>query len=39
MANPLLGKVVTAVFLAKDRGAIRFDLEDGKSIIARADGD
>lgn len=37
--NPLVGKVIKSVFLAKDKGAIRFDLESGESIVARADGD
>lgn len=37
--NPLVGKTITKVFLADDGGAIRFDLGDGTSIMARADGD
>lgn len=37
--NPLIGKVVTAVFLADDGGAIKFDIEDGEVIIATAEGD
>lgn len=36
--NPLIGKTVAAVFVAKDKGAIRFDLGD-ETIIVRADGD
>lgn len=35
----LVGKKITAVFLAKDQQAIRFDIKDGEPIIARADGD
>ena len=35
----LLGKVITSIWLAADRGAIKFDLSTGESIIARADGD
>ena len=37
--NPLVGKVVTAVYLANDGGAIRFDIDGGEPIVARADGD
>jgi hypothetical protein len=37
--NPLIGKVVMAVYLAEDGGAIRFDIEGGNPVIARADGD
>ena len=37
--NPLIGKVIRAVFLASDGAAIRFDLEGGESLIVRADGD
>lgn len=36
--NALIGKNVTAVWLAEDGGAIKFDFGDGQ-IIARADGD
>jgi hypothetical protein len=39
MANPLIGKTIDKVFLAKDKGAIRFVLDNGTDIIARADGD
>lgn len=39
MNNALIGKIVTAVYLAADKGAIRFDTADGQQIIARADGD
>lgn len=37
--NPLIGKTIQAVFLAEDSQAIKFDLKDGDSIIALADGD
>lgn len=37
--NPLIGKTVRAVYLAADGGAIRFDLDDGESLVVRADGD
>jgi hypothetical protein len=37
--NVLVGKVVTGVFLAEDGHAIKFEVEDGKPIIARTDGD
>lgn len=36
--NPLLGRVITAIYLADDRKAIRFDLGD-EQIIALVDGD
>ncbi len=40
--NPLIGKVITAIFIADDREAIKFVLNDGMSnseIVARCDGD
>lgn len=37
--NVLIGKTVTAVYLASDKKAIRFDLDSNEQIIARADGD
>ncbi len=37
--NPLVGKRVTAVWLADDQQAIKFDVEGAEPIIARADGD
>jgi hypothetical protein len=37
--NPLVGKKITAVYLAEDGCAIKFDIEGGKPIIARAYGD
>lgn len=36
---PLIGKTITAVYLAEDDEAIRFDLSDGTSVVARTDGD
>lgn len=37
--NPLIGKKVVAVYLAEDKKAIKFDVEDGEPIIAKTDGD
>lgn len=37
--NPLIGKTITAIYLASDKKAIRFDLKEGDPIRARADGD
>lgn len=37
--NPLIGKVITAIYLADDRKALRFDVKDDEPVIARADGD
>lgn len=37
--NPLIGKTIIAVYLATDNMAIRFDTDEGKSIVARTDGD
>ncbi len=37
--NPLIGKVITAVWLADDKKAIKFDVDDSEPVIARADGD
>ena len=39
MTNPLIGKKVVAVHLAEDKKAIKFDVEGGEPIVARADGD
>lgn len=39
MANELIGKVITAIYLADDKKAIRFDVEGGESIVAKTDGD
>lgn len=38
-ANPLIGKRITAIHLATDKKAIRFDVEDGEPIVAQSDGD
>jgi hypothetical protein len=35
----MVGKTVTAIHLAEDKKAIRFDLSDGSSVIAKCDGD
>jgi hypothetical protein len=37
--NPIVGKRIVAVYIADDKMALRFDLEDGTSVIARTDGD
>lgn len=39
MSNALIGKTITVVYLAKDKMALRFDVEGGDPIIARADAD
>ncbi|HWX31234.1 MAG TPA: hypothetical protein VNZ53_27820 [Steroidobacteraceae bacterium] len=39
MSKSLVGKTIVAVFLTEDGGEIRFDLSDGTSVVARADGD
>ena len=39
MTNSLIGKVISTVWLAKDKKAIRFDVQGGKSIIALTEGD
>lgn len=31
--NPLIGKTITAVHLAADRKAIKFDVVDGEPIV------
>lgn len=36
MANPLLGKRIRQIFLADDRFALKFELETGEFLIARA---
>jgi len=35
----LVGRKIVAVYLADDKKAIRFDLEDGEEVIAKTDGD
>lgn len=37
--NPLIGKTITAIYLAEDQKAIKFDIDGGEPIIARADAD
>lgn len=37
--NPLIGKIVSALFMSEGGGALRFDLDDGTSVVVRADGD
>ena len=37
--NPLVGKKVTAVYVADDKHAIRFDVEGADPIIAKVDAD
>lgn len=37
--NPLIGKRITAVYLASDKKALRFDVEDAEPVVARVDGD
>lgn len=37
--NPLIGKTITAVHLASDKKALRFDVEGSDPIVVRADGD
>lgn len=40
MSNHILvGRAITAILLAEDRGAIKFVFDDGGEVIARADGD
>lgn len=37
--NILVGKTVTAIYIAEDKEAIRFDLDNGESIVAKCDAD
>ena len=37
--NILVGKVIKEIYLADDKKAIRFDLDNGEIIIARCDAD
>lgn len=37
--NVLVGKTITGISLADDRGAIKFDIQGEDPIIARCDGD
>lgn len=37
--NALIGKRVTAVYIADDKEALKFDIEGGEPIVARVDAD
>ena len=37
--NPLIGKTITAIRVAMDKEAIRFDLQGGDSIVVRVDAE
>lgn len=37
--HKLIGKTITAVYLAEDKKAVRFDCSDGEQFKARTDGD
>lgn len=37
--NPLIGKRVTAVYIADDKEALKFDIEGAEPVIARVDAD
>lgn len=37
--NPLIGKTIVAIQMTTDKKAIRFALEGGAEVVARADGD
>ena len=37
--HPLLGRKISAIHLAEDKQAIRFDLDSGVQIVAHCDGD
>jgi hypothetical protein len=39
MSKSLLGKTVVAIYLAEDKMAIKFNLDNGESVIAKTDGD
>lgn len=39
MRNKLIGKILNKVFLSDNRAAIKFIVDGGAEIIARADGD
>lgn len=39
MENPLLGKTLTAIYLAEDQKAVKFEINGEEPIVARADGD
>lgn len=37
--NPLIGQIITAIHVASDKRAMRFDLGSGESVVVKADGD
>lgn len=37
--NPLVGKTISAIYLADHQGAIKFDLDDSTTVEALCDGD
>jgi len=37
--NILVGKTLTAIHLAEDKEALKFDVEGGESVVARCDAD
>lgn len=37
--NILIGKTITAIYLAEDKKAIKFDVDGSEPIIAKTDGD
>ncbi len=39
MTNQLIGRTLSAIWIAKDKQAIRFDTTDGEQIIAKCYGD
>jgi len=39
MSNVLVGKILTAVYLAEDKEAIKFEIEGGDPLVVRCDGD
>jgi hypothetical protein len=39
MSNVLVGKVVTAIYLADDKEAIKFDIKGAEPVVVRVDAD
>ncbi len=39
MSERLIGKTIMAISVATDKKAIKFDLSDGESLVARTEGD
>lgn len=37
--NPLIGKTISALWIAKDKHAIKFDIDGSKPIIVRTEGE